>query len=99
MKMKIVPWFETSKSAIRILHVSERASKIEIGCGVGFALWAASPLLAWHRDHFSSSVADAKHPAFSPYLDRLRYAADVGNGTNVPVVLPGAGVAVSVVLC
>jgi hypothetical protein len=49
-------------------------------------------LLAWHRDHFSGSVADAIHPRS---LDTSRVYdedPDFNNGTDVPEVPPGVGI-------
>jgi len=61
-----------------------------LAAGWDFALWAISPLLAWHRDHFSGSVADAIHPRALDTQTIYDGGRDFSKSTEVPDVLLGA---------
>jgi hypothetical protein len=80
---------KTLMSAVMNCSVSQRrARKLGLAAREGFALWAISPLLAWHRDHFSGSVADAIHPRSLDTLTDYDMKREFGNGTSVLLVLP-----------
>jgi hypothetical protein len=72
------------------LHLRERLK-------VGFCPFGPHPSSSggWHRDHFSGSVADAKHPRSLDTPTAYDEGQDSSKSTEVPEVLPEARVGIT----
>ena len=73
-----------------LLRVSEEASKIGIGCGVGFCPLGHIAIAGLAPRPFLWLGCRRDTSAYSRYAERLRYGKDFGNSTEVPLVLLGA---------